>query len=167
MLWGLHLTKGHFTLFSLHITHAHARAHRPASSPYVTSVGGTYLSTARTVSKYRSSSNSNEDAAEEIGWSDSGGGFSAVFVRPQYQDIAVSRYISSTTLPSAELFNASGRATPDVSALATNYRVLSSGAYGCLSGTSAATPVFAGIISRINSMLLEQGKPTVGCVGIR
>ena len=85
-----------------------------------------------------------------------------MFARPPYQDAAVKRYLSSSTLPPASYFNASGRATPDVSALSTNFKLLSSGSYGCLSGTSAATPVFAGIISRINNMLLAQGKPPVG-----
>jgi len=120
----------------------------PTSSPYVTSVGGTYLDT----------------TGKEIGWSDSGGGFSAVFARPSYQDDAVSRYLKTSTLPPANYFNASGRASPDVSALSTNFKVLSNGAYGCLSGTSAATPVFAGIISRINNMLLAQEKPPVGFI---
>ena len=87
-----------------------------------------------------------------------------MFARPSYQDDAVSRYLKTSTLPPANFFNASGRASPDVSALSTNFKVLSNGAYGCLSGTSAATPVFAGIISRINNMLLAQEKPPVGQV---
>lgn len=119
----------------------------PASSPYVTAVGGTYL-----------------DTDHEVGWGFSGGGFSAVFSRPQWQDSAVAAYKSSTTLPPATLFNASGRATPDVSALATNYRTLGNGAYGCISGTSAATPVFAGMLSAINDRLISDGKAPVGFI---
>ena len=122
----------------------------PASSPYVTSVGGTYL---------------DETTNTEMGWKDSGGGFSAIFGRPKYQTEAVKGYMNSgTTLPSSALYNASGRATPDVSALATNYRLLTASSWGCLSGTSAATPVFAGLISLINDQLVAKGKPTVGFI---
>lgn len=120
----------------------------PASSPWVTAVGGTYA-------------DSNTNGGAEQGWSGSGGGFSAVFKRPSYQDSRVKAYLGKAKLPSASLFDATGRATPDVSALATNYRVYSGG-WGSLSGTSAATPVFAGIISLINDRRVAQGKPTVG-----
>eukprot|EP00041_Stephanoeca_diplocostata_P041757 m.8749 g.8749 ORF g.8749 m.8749 type:complete len:580 (+) comp6714_c0_seq1:18-1757(+) len=118
----------------------------PASAQYVTAVGGTYLDTA------------------EIGWGQSGGGFSAVFPRPLYQDEKVKQYTATASLPDASLFNISGRATPDVSAVATNFRLLTRGAWGCLSGTSAATPVFAGLISLINDHLVATGKPTVGFI---
>jgi len=117
----------------------------PASSPYVTAVGGSYLA-----------------SGSELGWSSSGGGFSSVFGRPSYQDEKIESYLKTTKLPSSSLFNASGRATPDVAALSTNFRTLSLGAYGCISGTSAATPVFAGLVSSINDQLVSQGKPTVG-----
>lgn len=59
----------------------------PASAQYVTAVGGTYLDTS------------------EIGWGQSGGGFSAVFPRPLYQDDKINAYTSTTTLPDASLFN--------------------------------------------------------------
>jgi tripeptidyl-peptidase-1 len=118
----------------------------PASSPYVTSVGGTSLE------------------QDETGWKDSGGGFSSIFQRPNYQDVRVGSYIKTTKLPDAQYFNVSGRGTPDVAALATNYRLLTKGAWGCLSGTSAATPVFSGLISLINDELVAAGKPTVGFI---
>ena len=118
----------------------------PASSPYVTSVGGTSLE------------------QDETGWKDSGGGFSSIFERPNYQDVRVGSYIKTTKLPDAQYFNVSGRGTPDVAALATNYRLLTKGAWGCLSGTSAATPVFSGLISLINDELVAAGKPTVGFI---
>ena len=122
----------------------------PTSSPYVTSVGGTYLD--------------STNGGTEIGWSFSGGGFSAVFERPSYQNEAVGAYVKDATLPPASLFNASGRATPDVSALSTNFKTLAKGAYGCLSGTSAATPVFAGMISLLNDEQVAVGKPTLGFI---
>merc|ERR1711871_1201085 len=120
----------------------------PASSPYVTAVGGTYLSD-----------------GTEIGWGYSGGGYSAIFGRPEYQNEAVSAYESSgAPFPSSSLYNASGRCTPDVSALSTNFRTIAIGAYGCISGTSAATPVFAGLVAKINADLQHSGKPPVGFI---
>jgi tripeptidyl-peptidase-1 len=41
---------------------------------------------------------------------------------------------------------------------------LAKGAYGCLSGTSAATPVFAGMISLLNDEQVAAGKPTLGFI---
>lgn len=118
----------------------------PASSPHVTAVGGTYLT-----------------AGAEHGWAGSGGGFSSIFPRPAYQDAAVRGYLAGgATLPSSSLFNASGRATPDVSALATCFTVFTGGYHGTLSGTSAATPTFAGLITRINGERRAAGKPTLG-----
>ena len=121
----------------------------PASLPSVTAVGATYL----------------EDA-EEGGWSFSGGGYSALWARPAWQAVAVGAYeASGATLPDTSLYNASGRVTPDVAALGTCFRVFSGGgAAGTLSGTSAATPTFAGMVSRINDRLAARGKPPVGFI---
>jgi len=121
----------------------------PASLPSVTAVGATYL----------------EDA-KEGGWSFSGGGYSALWARPAWQAAAVSAYeASGATLPDASLYNASGRVTPDVAALGTCFRVFSGGAAaGTLSGTSAATPTVAGMVSRINDKLAAQGKTPVGFI---
>jgi len=48
----------------------------PASSPWITAVGGTYLA----------------DGVEN-GWNGSGGGFSAVHARPAYQEASASAYL--------------------------------------------------------------------------
>jgi len=120
----------------------------PASCPYVTAVGGTQL-----------------QSGTENGWGGSGGGFSALFPRQSFQDKAVATYMRSASLPDSALYNASGRALPDVSALATNFKVYSGGAAGStLTGTSAACPTFAGMISVINDMLVAAGKPPVGFI---
>jgi len=69
----------------------------PASDPLVTAVGGTYLCTdpsagqddPRTVdSAHPPTTCENNPGVAEIGWIDSGGGFSQVFARPDYQDQA-------------------------------------------------------------------------------
>lgn len=116
----------------------------PAGCPYLTSAGGTYLS------------------GGEIAWSGNGGGFSAVFPRPKYQDAAVQGYVGNATLPPAELYDAGGRGVPDVSGLSTNYKVTSGHTEGSLSGTSAAAPVFAGLVAIVNDRRAAKGLPPVG-----
>lgn len=106
----------------------------PATSPYVTTVGGTYLS-----------------SNEEIAWQNSGGGFSNVFARPSYQDAQVANYLSTASLPDKKYFNATGRAIPDVAGLATNYDTVIEKYWGPMSGTSASSPVFAGLLAMINA----------------
>jgi len=120
----------------------------PASCPYITSVGGTYL-----------------ESGTENGWSSSGGGFSSVFPRPAWQDKTVAAYKEKATLPSSDMYNADGCAKPDIAAVATNYKVSSGGGfYGTLTGTSASSPAFAGMVSLINDLLVDAGKPTVGFI---
>eukprot|EP00051_Salpingoeca_urceolata_P029799 m.491036 g.491036 ORF g.491036 m.491036 type:complete len:585 (+) comp29051_c0_seq1:231-1985(+) len=132
----------------------------PASCPWVTAVGATYINEA---------SSAPLATRTEVGWDYSGGGFSANFPRPQYQASMADAYLAAQqkagTLPPARLFNASGRATPDVAAVGTNYVVYSGGgSAGTLSGTSAATPTFAGMVTLINDALIGAGKPPVGFV---
>jgi len=118
----------------------------PATSPYVTAVGGTYL----------------EDG-HETGWGFSGGGFSNMFPMPQYQQASVAAYLSSASLPSAKLFNQTGRAIPDISGVATNYRVLMQGFWDeAVSGTSASSPVWAGLLALVNNHRLANGKKVLG-----
>jgi tripeptidyl-peptidase-1 len=120
----------------------------PASSPHVTAVGATY-------------SNASFGGPEG-GWSGSGGGFSAYFARPAWQADLVDAYLASNvTLPATQFWNSTGRALPDVAALGTNFEVYSGG-WGVETGTSAATPTFASIITRINADRLAEGKPTLG-----
>lgn len=121
-------------------------ANWPASCPYITTVGGTYL-----------------ESGTEKGWSMSGGGFSAVFPRPSWQDKAIASYKDSAALPDSSLWSSGGCGKPDIAAVSTNYQVFSAGAAaGTLSGTSAASPAFAGMVSVINDLLVAAGKPTVG-----
>jgi subtilase family serine protease len=84
----------------------------PASDPLVTGVGGTYLCTDATNTTARVVDSTSPPAAcrnnpgvSEVGWVDSGGGFSHVFSRPSYQDTLPA---GSTPIPS------SSRGVPDV-----------------------------------------------------
>jgi len=83
----------------------------PASDPLVTGIGGTYLctdpnnTTARTVDSSSPPTNcqSNPGVAE-VGWVDSGGGFSHVFAKPSYQ----------SSLPAGSTAIGAMRGVPDV-----------------------------------------------------
>ena len=123
----------------------------PASSPWVTAVGATYIN-----SSYG-----------ENGWDYSGGGFSCNFDRPSYQTRAIENYLNNTrNLPDSSLYCRNGRATPDIAAVGTNYLLCSGscGGGGSLSGTSASTPTVAGMVSVINDMLINDGKAPVGFI---
>ncbi|KAJ5520206.1 Peptidase S8/S53 subtilisin/kexin/sedolisin [Penicillium fimorum] len=84
----------------------------PASCPFVTAVGGTY--------------GINPERAVYF----SGGGFSEVFPRPQYQDQAVKGYFHHLASRWNGLYNATGRGYSDVSAQATSFIVRDHGDYG-------------------------------------
>ena len=89
----------------------------PVGSPWITAVGGTDFATKSVI-------------GDETTWADSGGGFSDHFARPKWQSSVVDNYLATATLPDASLFNATGRAFPDVAALAglvNGYCVFSNG----------------------------------------
>ncbi len=69
---------------------------------------------------------------------------------------------TSGGLPDAEYYNISGRALPDVSALSTNYEVVIQGLWGPISGTSAAAPTFAAVVTLLNDARYQAGKGPLG-----
>ncbi|TCD70002.1 hypothetical protein EIP91_005252 [Steccherinum ochraceum] len=116
----------------------------PPSCPFVTSVGGTIH-------------------IPETAVDFSGGGFSNVFPRPSYQDVAVKGFLNK--LPKgtyAGLFNPDGRAIPDVAAQADLFRIFLSGRAVSIGGTSAAAPTFAAIISLLNDARLSKKQKPLG-----
>ena len=125
----------------------------PAGSPYITAVGGTQFSTKSTI-------------GDETAWEDGGGGFSNTFATPDYQSAAVEAYFaSSVELPDSSMYNATGRGYPDVAALAgtaNGYCVAASGHFMKVGGTSAACPVFAGMVAQLTDNLLTAGKAPMG-----
>jgi tripeptidyl-peptidase-1 len=115
----------------------------------------------------------------------SGGGFSNAYPRPAYQGKAVAGYLAlynteapfvvPTMSPTAAVandelvirshhFNASGRGYPDVAAAGRNFWVRTGGTSVLVAGTSAATPVVAGMVSLVNARRLAAGYPTLGFV---
>ncbi|KAH7876381.1 tripeptidyl peptidase A [Lentinula edodes] len=117
----------------------------PSSCPYVTSVGGT------------------RGIPEEAAFF-SGGGFSFYFDRPWYQDRAVNEFLETLGEHTySDLFNRySSSAYPDVSAQGVNFRVFIGSKPYLISGTSASSPTFAGIVALLNDARLHAGLPPLG-----
>ncbi|KAH9036795.1 subtilisin-like protein [Lactarius deliciosus] len=116
----------------------------PASCPYVTAVGGT---TGR---------------EPEFAASLSGGGFSNIFKRPDYQEQAVTTFLQHLGNQYRGKYNATSRGIPDISAQALGYPIFVKGVQHLGEGTSASTPVVASIISLLNDYLFSQGRPPLG-----
>lgn len=106
----------------------------PADNPWVTTVGGTTLD------------RTSGGALDEIGWSGSGGGTSAFFPAPDYQQ----------ALPQSIQTVMSGhRALPDVAAdadPATGMAFYANGHWDQTGGTSASAPLWAGIFAIADQM---------------
>lgn len=117
----------------------------PAGSPWVTAVGAT-------------------KSTPEVAASFSSGGFANYAAQPSYQQDAVEDYLTkyAKNLPNKALYNASGRAFPDVSAQGVNYNVVIGGFTTAVSGTSCSSPTFAGIVALLNDIRLEAGKTPLG-----
>jgi kumamolisin len=126
----------------------------PASSPWVTSVGGTNFDL--TAQNQISSQVVWNDAADVPGTA-GGGGFSELFSRPSWQDGVV---------------NSPWRAEPDVAMLADvspGYAVYCTAEQDCdgrgwlsFGGTSAATPLLAGGFALVDELLRRQGHIALG-----
>ncbi|CAK6956971.1 tripeptidyl-peptidase 1 isoform X2 [Scomber scombrus] len=129
----------------------------PASSPYVTTVGGT---------SFKNPFKLTYEVTDYI----SGGGFSNVFKMPEYQASAVDGYLKTVAaaLPPRAYFNITGRAYPDMAALSDNYWVVMNRVpVPWVSGTSASTPVVGGMLSLINDQRLRKGLPVLGFLNPR
>lgn len=108
----------------------------------------------------------------------SGGGFSNIYAIPSYQSSAVSGYlknyppsykayqtVNATNIGAGNgIYNSAGRAYPDVSAVGDNVVIFSGGQEGLIGGTSASSPCFAAILTRINEERIAVGKGTIGFV---
>lgn len=149
----------------------------PSTCPFVTSVGATEVMEGSTV-------RSGEVACQKV--IRSGGGFSNVFLVPEYQREVVEGYFEDVEDEyGPERYNNSGavRGFPDVSANGANYVTAVNGEFTLSYGTSgmfpfhsswyrlaeltdvlASAPVFAAMLTLINEKRLLAGKSTVGFV---
>ncbi|EIN09489.1 subtilisin-like protein [Punctularia strigosozonata HHB-11173 SS5] len=124
----------------------------PASCPFVTAVGGTIK------------------INPEVAVSFSGGGFSNYFAQPSYQTAKVQTFLTALGSTNEGLFNASGRAYPDVAAQSEGFQVVIGGRVTSVAGTSASAPTmliqdaqtFAGIVALLNDFRLSNGKSSLG-----
>lgn len=135
------------------------------SCPYITSVGSTTLPAGSKVGDPEVATTSFS----------SGGGFSNIFPRPDWQNGAVGTYLlrhnpnyyayntSDGKIPdNAGIYNRGGRGYPDVSALGDNGLVAYRGSLALFGGTSMSCPIVGAIITRINEQRLSVGKGPLG-----
>ena len=119
----------------------------PTTSPYVVSVGGTAWT-----------GFFNPDPTKPKAWSGSGGGFSWQFPQPAHQTTEVATYLSAhrqaSGFPASTSFNSTGRAYPDLAAVAVD-------------GTSQSSPTMAGIFALLMDHRLNAGLPPLGFVAPR
>ncbi|KAM7196676.1 Tripeptidyl-peptidase SED1 [Rhypophila sp. PSN 637] len=132
----------------------------PASCPWVTAIGGTW---------WADPTNSSDTAEAAFNQTLSGGvqvtsagGFSNVFGRPSFQALATPKYLAEQ--PGERSLSEAGRFSPlsDVSAMARNYLVALHGSFHAVGGTSAAAPIIAAMVARINDARFKKGKGPVG-----
>jgi len=130
-----------------------ALANAPASSPYLTAVGGTTLSTTGPGGGWTSETVWNWGLynGSYVG---SSGGISSYYTIPTWQAaISVSANGGST----------SKRNIPDVAMIADNvFAAYGSGSSGGMGGTSCAAPLWAGFTALINQQAVGAGKAPVG-----
>lgn len=117
----------------------------PAACPWVTVVGGTQYYGAN-------------ESAHILG----GSGFSNHYPTPKYQQKAVGKYVTDLHRKFDGLYNATGRAYPDISASFTPYPIFHDATAESSGGTSAATPAAASMIALLNDYLVSNGKAPLG-----
>lgn len=132
------------------INDGHAHVDFPCASPYVLAVGGTLL---RTGAKRTERAWKDGDGLRSDGGGSTGGGVSTRIARPAWQ--------AGLDVAPVNPGQKGGRAVPDVSANAsanTGYFVVAGGQQEISGGTSAAAPLWAGLVARMNQQLAASGK---------
>jgi len=135
----------------------------------VTSVGATTIAPNHTIDNPETAAwDSYQDVRNQTVLYTSGGGFANSYSVPDYQAAAVARYFDiakpsyesyNTSETSPGVYNRTGRGIPDVAALGQNTGYYTRGEHSCYGGgTSASSPIFAGIITRIIDARMGMGK---------
>jgi len=156
----------------------------PSSSPWVTSVSGTTLVNKNSAQSKRVSSQSSPPICQQrqypcitgpvvewpcmtnntyYGWT-TGGGFSDMTAMPGYQKPAVAGYLArkGIMIPPSKYFTATNRGYPDISAAGARILTFISGSIFPEAGTSASTPIIAGVISLLNDYRFQNNKAQLG-----
>jgi len=150
----------------------------PTSSPWIFSVGGTYVDNPVVANKSVHGipndcksfdciigGTQKVSHFDKVMWT-SGGGFSNYFERPWWQVNASNSYLNSSVVkPPSSYYNSNGRIYPDVTVVSHNFVTYIAGSPYTVDGTSASTPTFAGMVSRWNALLQAEGKPPLGALG--
>lgn len=140
----------------------------PAVDPLVTAVGGTYLCTdanaGLTVNSASPPSRCQANpGVREVGWIDSGGGYSTLFSRPSYQELLPAGSTFTGTSPGAPGPNTNMRGIPDISYQASSLTGVlvydtrppdkgGSGGWYVVGGTSCGSPQWAGLVAIADQM---------------
>ena len=144
----------------------------PGASPWVTSVGGTFIVSnnqtrnwTTTLCEDNNCFTGNEERVTNFnytGWT-SGGGFSKYTNRSTYgwQVEAVNNYLASG-VPLPHNFSLMGRAYPDVSMIGHSCPVVMNTYLNGVDGTSCSSPLFATVLSILNEHQLDNGKSKLG-----
>ncbi|KAH9018959.1 peptidase S8/S53 domain-containing protein [Lactarius pseudohatsudake] len=118
------------------------------AGPWVTSVGGT--------------TGYNPEIAASL----SGGGFSAYFPQPPYQNNAVPAFFLNLGGLYNGLYNPRGRGVPDIAVQAMDSPVVFKNVIWEVSGTSCSTPTAARIISLLNDYRISNGRSPLGFLNV-
>jgi tripeptidyl-peptidase-1 len=132
----------------------------PASCPWVTAVGGT-----TNLADETAATTSTISVVGKLGYTASGGGFSNLFPTPEYQTSVVNSYVSKYVPASYNAepgFNARGRGIPDISAFSTNFPTVVDLITFPTAGTSAATPLWAAVVTLLNDYEASKGRKPLG-----
>ncbi|GKT43966.1 tRNA (adenine(58)-N(1))-methyltransferase catalytic subunit trm61 [Colletotrichum spaethianum] len=123
----------------------------PATCPYITAVGGT------------------QAFGPETTWVASGSGFSNYFKQAWYQEGAVSQYLETGITSETKAYykpftNFSGRGFPDISAHSASppFAIVNANKLVGSGGTSASSPLVAGLVGLLNDARIRVGQPTMG-----
>lgn len=147
----------------------------PGSSPWITSVGATFIVqtnksikyTTPLCKEYQCANGTKEYVTNHnsTGWT-AGGGLSNYTLRSKdakWQSKFVDNYLNSG-IPLPINFNKKGRAYPDVSTIGHSCPVFNNGDLQALDGTSCSSPVFASLVALLNQHQISKGKPKLGFI---